>query len=196
MIPAGHHLWRLSMGGDRNLGLCCTEDGLFLGRTPLIEWCGGAYVVRPQADLERLFGRAYGGKEAAARVMPGLATVAAALGRNNLALAKIAAVHLRLPDLPDTLTRAVLEAEDLLIKGASAASDEARHPRTGTRPNPGWFAPNPGIEARPRSTQTAAGGRGGRRPEARPPIRWPKCGRRCGTPASRCCAASTPTTRI
>jgi hypothetical protein len=51
MIPAGHHLWRLSVGGDRNLGLCCTEDGLFLGRTPLIERRGSTYVVRPPADL-------------------------------------------------------------------------------------------------------------------------------------------------
>ena len=42
MIPAGHHLWRLSAGGERNLGLCCTEAGLFLGRTPLIEWRGDA----------------------------------------------------------------------------------------------------------------------------------------------------------
>lgn len=98
--------------------------------------------------------------------MPGLASVAAALSENNLALAQIAAVHLRLPDLPDTLARAALEAEDLLIKRGSAAWDEARHPRTGTPPNPGWFAPNPGAEARSRPTQTAQGGRGGRRPEA------------------------------
>jgi hypothetical protein len=164
MIPAGHHLWRLSGGGDRNLGVYCSEDGLFLGRTPLIERCGGTYVVRPEADLDRLFGRAYGGEPAAARVMPGLATVAAALGRNNLALAQIGAVHLRLPDLPDTIVRAALETEDLLIKRGSAAWDEARHPRTGTPPNPGWFAPNPGGQVRPRRAQTAAGGRGGRRP--------------------------------
>jgi len=165
MVPAGHHLWCLSAGGDRNLGLCCTEEGLFLGRTPLIERSGGAYVARPQADLDRLFGRAYGGGAAAVSVMPGLATVAAALGGNNLALAQIAAVLLRFPDLPDTAARAALEAEDLLIKRGSAAWDEARHPRTGTPPNPGWFAPNPGAEARSRPTQTAQGGRGGRRPE-------------------------------
>lgn len=54
MIAAGDHLWRLSEGGDRNLGLCCTEDGLVLGRTPLIERRGNGYVVRPVADLNRL----------------------------------------------------------------------------------------------------------------------------------------------
>src|SRR5262245_13621384 len=145
MTAAGYQLWCLSAGGDRNLGLCCTEDGLFLGRTQLIERRDGAYFVRPQADLDRLFGRAYGGKEAAARVMSGLLTVATALVRSNLALAQIAAVHLRLPDLPDTLARAALEAEDVLIKRGSATWDEARHPRAGTAPNPGWFAPNPGA---------------------------------------------------
>jgi len=165
MTPAGHHLWRLSAGGDRNLGLCCTEEGLSLSRTPLIERRGGTYIVRQQTDLDRLSAQAYGGDAAAVPVMPGLATVAAALGRNNLALAQIAALHLRLPDLPDTLTRVALEAEDLLIKRGSAAWDEARHPRIGTPPNPGWFAPSPGAEARPRPTQTAQGGRGGLRPE-------------------------------
>jgi hypothetical protein len=157
-------MWRLGAGGDENLGLYCSEDGLFLGCTPLIGRCGGTYLVRPQADLERLFGRAYDGAAAAARVMPGLAAVAAALNERNLALAQIAAVHLRLSDLPDTFARAALEAEDRLIKRSSAGWDEARHPRTGTSPNPGWFAPNPSGRARPRPTQTAQG-RGGRRPE-------------------------------
>ena len=165
MVPAGRCLWRLSAGGDQNLGLCCSEEGLFLGRTPLIERRDGTYVVRLQADLDRLFRRAYGGEGAAARVMPGLATVGTALGQRNLALAQIAAVHLRLPDLPDILTRTALEAEDRLIKRGSAAWDETRHPRTGTPPNPGWFAPHPRGEGRPQPTRTAQGGRGGRRPE-------------------------------
>lgn len=165
MLPAGQHLWRLSAGGDRNLGLCCSEEGLLLGRTPLIERCGGTYVVRRQADLERLLGRAYGGEAVAARLMPGLATVAAALGERNLPLAQIAAIHLRLPDLPDILVRASLEAEDRLIKASGGAVwDETRHPRTGTPPNPGWFAPSPGTAARARPTQAAAGSRGSRRP--------------------------------
>jgi len=194
MIPAGPHLWRLSVGGDRNLGLCCTEDGLFLGRTPLIERRGGAFVVRPQADLDRLFGCAYGGGPAAAGVMPGLATVAAVLGRNNLALAQIAAVHLRLPDLPDTLARAAFEAEDLLIKRANAAWDEAGHPRTGTRPTPAGSRPTAAPKRGPgrRRPRRAAEAGVGPRPL---PIRWPKCGRRCGMSGSRCYAGSTPTTR-
>jgi hypothetical protein len=34
-LPSAIHLWRLSPPGEGNLGLCCTEDGLSLGRTPL-----------------------------------------------------------------------------------------------------------------------------------------------------------------
>lgn len=37
MLPAGVHVWRLSTAGDHNLGLSCDRDGLFLGRTALIE---------------------------------------------------------------------------------------------------------------------------------------------------------------
>jgi hypothetical protein len=50
--------------------------------------------------------------------MPGLTTVAAALNANDQALASIAAVHLRIPDLPDQSARDELEAEDVLIKCA------------------------------------------------------------------------------
>lgn len=54
MLPPGLQLWRLSAGGDGNLGLCCDRDGLFLGRTPLIERRAGSYALRPPSDLERL----------------------------------------------------------------------------------------------------------------------------------------------
>jgi hypothetical protein len=64
-------------------------------------------------------------------------------------LARIAAVHLRVPDLPDKASRDALEAEDRLIKAALARLvaksgdwDPALHPRAGTAPNPGWFAPS------------------------------------------------------
>jgi hypothetical protein len=32
-----HAFWRLTEAGPDNLGLACTDDGLVLGRTPLIE---------------------------------------------------------------------------------------------------------------------------------------------------------------
>ncbi len=85
--------------------------------------------------------------------MPGLATVAAALNANDQALARIAAVHLRIPDLPDQAARDAMEAADVLIK--SADWNPALHPRAGTPPNPGWFAPTDGAGSESFSTRTA-----------------------------------------
>jgi hypothetical protein len=172
LIPAGQHLWRLSKGGDGSLGLCCTEDGLFLGRTTLVERRGDGYFVRPQADVERLLKCAYGSEVTRDQVIPGLAVVASALGEKNLCLAQIAAVHLRLPDLPDASARLAIVTEDLLIKLEQSDAqfardgwDEAKHPRTGTPPNPGWFAPRGGSSAGPAPSAVAANEREERRPE-------------------------------
>jgi hypothetical protein len=78
--------------------------------------------------------------------MAGLATVASALNANDPGLARIAAVHLRIPDLPSLTARDEMEAADILIK--SADWNPALHPRAGTPPNPGWFAPS-GTEQQP-----------------------------------------------
>ena len=143
MIPADVYLWRLSAGSEQNLGLCCTEEGLFLGRTPLIERHDRGYAVRPQSNLERLFKRLPAGADLD-RLMPGLAVVKSALDEGNLCLAQIAAVHLRVPDLPDLPARTGLETEDRLIKAERGADMLARggwdpdaHPRAGVPPNPG-----------------------------------------------------------
>jgi hypothetical protein len=91
MIPK---IWRLSENsGDDNFGLACTERGLMLGRTALIERCDGCFVVRERSEIEQLLSRAYRTKLNADRLMPGLATVASALNANDQGLARIAAVH-------------------------------------------------------------------------------------------------------
>jgi hypothetical protein len=114
MIPK---IWRLSENsGDDNLGLACTEQGLMLGRTALIERRDGRFAVRERAEIERLLSRAYRKQLPVDRIMSGLATVTAALNANDQALARIAAVHLRIPDLPDHTARNEMEAEDVLIK--------------------------------------------------------------------------------
>ena len=83
--------------------------------------------------------------------MSGLARVASALNVNDQCLARIAAVHLQIPDLASAAVRDALSAEDLLIKyardeaGAGSNWNPALHPRTGTAPNPGWFAPTGGA---------------------------------------------------
>jgi len=162
--PAGVHLWSLSEGGDRSLGLSCTDDGLFLGRTPLIERCEKGWIVRPRADLKRLLGRAFGDGISLDRLMPGFRVVASALDERNLCLAQIAAVQLRVPDLTDLLARRSMEAEDLLTKRARDDQrlarngwDPAEHPRAGVPPNSGWFADKP--------TQIAQGEEDERAPE-------------------------------
>jgi hypothetical protein len=49
--------WRLSEAGPNNLGLACTDDGLLLGHTSLIERRGDRFVVRERGEIERLLKR-------------------------------------------------------------------------------------------------------------------------------------------
>jgi len=60
MHSPGLTLWRLSQSGERCLGPSCNEDGLFVGRTPLLEREGNTFVVRDQRDFERMMSAAYG----------------------------------------------------------------------------------------------------------------------------------------
>jgi hypothetical protein len=48
-----HHIWRLGEAGPDNLGLAVSDDGLLLGRTPLIERRDGCFVVRERAEIEQ-----------------------------------------------------------------------------------------------------------------------------------------------
>jgi hypothetical protein len=161
VIAADQHFWRLSEGGDRNLGVAGTIDGLRLGRTPLVERCGNGFAVRPRDDLDLLLRRAYGAEIAIDRVVAGLRVVASALAEDNLCLAQIAALHLRRPDLADLAARGRVEHQDALIKRtrsddvASRDWDPAKHPRADAPPNPGWFAPKGDGPAAPPPIQVA-----------------------------------------
>jgi hypothetical protein len=144
-------MWHLSEAGDDNLGLACSDNGLFIGRMPLIEKRDGHFVVREQREIEQLLSRAYRSEVTADRIMSGLATVARALNANDQCLARIAAVHLRVPDIPNRTARDAMETTDVLIKYArdevgDSNWNPALHPRTGTPPNPGWFAPTEGAD--------------------------------------------------
>jgi hypothetical protein len=132
MIPK---IWRLSENsGDDNLGLACTEQGLVLGRTALIERRDGRFVVRGQSEIDCLLSLAYGHEASAQRLMPGLATVAAALNTDDQGLARIAAVQLRIPDLPDRAARDAMEAADVLIKHVHDEGGGADWVKRPTRP--------------------------------------------------------------
>ena len=156
-----HQVWRLSENsGDDNLGLACTEQGLMLGRTALIERRDGRFAVRERAEIERLLSRAYRKQLPVDRIMSGLTTVTAALNANDQALARIAAVHLRIPDLPNLAARDAMEAEDVLIKylRRRKLKDEIRKASPDDPKHPGWpagteggrggqFRPKDGAEA-------------------------------------------------
>jgi hypothetical protein len=115
-----NHFWRLSEAGPDNLGLACTDDGLLLGHTSLIERRGDRFIARDRSEIERLLKRAYHGEPPVDRLMSGLATVASALNANDQCLARIAAVHLEIPDLPSVAARDAMAAEDSLIKYGDA----------------------------------------------------------------------------
>src|ERR1700759_5734323 len=97
-------MWRLSEDTPDNLGLAFTDDGLLLGRTPLIERRGGRFVVREWSEIGRLVKYSFPGEVSVDRLMPGLARFAAALNANDQALARIASVHLQIPDRPIVAT--------------------------------------------------------------------------------------------
>jgi hypothetical protein len=168
-----HQMWRLSEAGPRNLGLACTDDGLLLGGTSLIEHRDGRFVVRARDDIERLLKCAYDGEPPVDRLMPGLARVASALNANDQCLARIVAVHLQMPDLASAAIRDALAREDSLIKYAcdesgSADWNPALHPRTGTPPNPGWFAPTGGASHETPTVRVAENDDPTRRSDASP----------------------------
>jgi hypothetical protein len=158
-IAAMIRMWRLSEAGEDNLGLACTDEGLVLGRTPLIERRDHRFVVRDRDEIEALLTRAYRKNVAADRLMSGLATVAAALNANDPCLARIAAVHLRIPDLPDRSARDIMEVEDILIKCAGTDLSEIRKASPDDPKHPGWPAGTPGGiggEFRPKDGSEAA----------------------------------------
>ena len=140
--------FRLSDGGVQ-----CGEDGLFVGSTPLLDRSpragGDSWAVRPSEEIERELGGCYGLPIDVAAKRDGLAGVARVLERGDLALAKIAAVLLQFPDPPslakDAPPRGSVELATRLFDSALLKGDwyPAKHPRTGTAPNRGWFAVNP-----------------------------------------------------
>jgi hypothetical protein len=67
-----HAFWRLSESGPDNLGLACTDDGLVLGRTPLIERRGARFVVRDRGEIERLLKQAFPRHTGVGQLMRGL----------------------------------------------------------------------------------------------------------------------------
>ncbi|MGA2487614.1 MAG: hypothetical protein ABSF49_16730, partial [Roseiarcus sp.] len=128
--------FRLSEAAGR--GVRCDESGLYVGATPLLERKaspGGrsGWRPRPLADLDRELGEAYRERVAFAGKLPGLATIASALDRGEIARAQIAAVLLGLPDpieasalksISDQARNLTSELKRAGILAASVGNDE------------------------------------------------------------------------
>jgi hypothetical protein len=133
-------------------GVRCGPEGLFVGLVPLLRRRQDSHgregwSVRPEEELNNELTARYGLPIDTAAKTGGLASVAHALDRGDLALAGIAAVLLQFPD-PPPLEKGGPAADDWARLAAELAAsrllkgewDPAKHPRTGEKPNPGWFA--------------------------------------------------------
>ncbi len=107
------------------------------------------WTSRDDSDLAIDLSRLYGFPVDIGSKRGGLTVVAAAWQSGDIAKAQIAALHLQLPE--PLKSRSAREADreslvrDLAACGLLKADDDwnAEHPRTGTPPNPGWFANKP-----------------------------------------------------
>jgi hypothetical protein len=146
------HLPAMRTFGLRPEGVRCGPDGLFVGSVPLLRRRRDSYgregwSIRSEDELNNELTARYGLPIEVAAKAGGLASVARALDRGDLALAGIAAVLLQFPD-PPPLEKGAPAADDWAKLAAELAGsgllkgdwDPAKHPRTGQKPNPGWFA--------------------------------------------------------
>ena len=145
--------------GLKEGAVTCDKDGLFVGPVPLLQrepWFGGVtrWAPRHPTDIERDLGFCYGLPIDVRARAGGLAAVANALTRDDVATACIAAVHLAFPDPPRFAKGAWPDGALLKLAGELWRSgllkdwDPDKHPRTGEKPNPGWFAEKPPEERR------------------------------------------------
>jgi hypothetical protein len=134
-------------------GVSCDAQGVFVGGVPLLQapTAGDSlWRVRPVAELNNELTARYRIPIDIASKAGGLALIAAALNRGDLAMAAIAAVQMQLPD-PPSLAKGpenpgdiARRAQELVRSGLLKFWDPTKHPRAGVPPNPGWFAPTVG----------------------------------------------------
>jgi len=156
-----HFEHRFRLAAEPGAGISCDENGLFVGETPMLERTldasgAGQWGPRPLPDLNRDLSNGYELPVELDAKLAGLAAVARALGRGDLAHAQILALHLRLPDPPllRKSARSVEESVDLARRlrasGLLKADwDPAKHPRwPGKSPDGvgGEFAPCGGTD--------------------------------------------------
>jgi hypothetical protein len=151
----------------------CDSGGARVAGVALLECAADSrgekrWRVRPIDELNRELTAEYGLPLDLGGKVAGLTVVAKALDRGEIAKAQIAMLLMRFPD-PPPLDKGARPSDDLgKLANALAESGllkdddfESEHPRTGTPPNPGWFA------SKPKRTMPA------RAPTADPRRAWP-----------------------
>lgn len=137
----------------------CGEEGLYFGGVPLIAHDGnGCYRVRRAAEIEALLAAAYATPPEPARLVAGLHRVAAHLGDGNLSLAMIAAVHLRLADVPEDRIEHLAQAHRLLRANFNPAEPRDERGRWTGDGDPGNLVPmssDSGSSAKDRASPRA-----------------------------------------
>lgn len=109
----------------------------------------GGWTPRDDRDLATDLSRLYGFPVDIGSKRAGLTVVATALQSGDIAKAQIAALHLQLPEPINNRSAQETDREnlarDLIACGLlkADADGDAKHPRTGSPPNPGWFANKP-----------------------------------------------------
>jgi len=152
MLPlSGLRAFSLSAGRTSG-GVSCDADGVFVGGIPLLARSGTAagWTVRSAAEFNDELTERYRLPVDVAGKAGALKLIASALNRGDLAMAAIATVQMQFPDPPplskgfETDDEIARRAAELWQSGLLKADwDPAEHPRTGTKPNPGWFALKP-----------------------------------------------------
>jgi hypothetical protein len=98
-------------------GVCCGQDGVFVGAVPLLEQGRGLgeadrWHPRRVSDLNRDLSKCYGLPVEFSLKIKSLGAIARALGRGDVIHAQIATLHLEIPD-PPPLTKSVQTSSEL-----------------------------------------------------------------------------------
>lgn len=129
-------------------GVSCGADGVFVGGVPLLKPPGARnpfWSVRPLVELNKDLTARYRLPTDIVSKAGGVALIAAALNRGDMAMAAIAAVQMQIPD-PPPLTKGPESRRDIARRAQELVRSRllkfwnpALHPRAGVPPNSGWF---------------------------------------------------------
>jgi hypothetical protein len=148
--------------------ISCDAQGAFVGAVALLKHAqcdeGAVWTVQP-AELNAALTACYRLPIDVSAKAGALTLIANALNRGDLAMAAIATVQMQFPD-PPVLAKGGDTAEEFLRRAIELHRshllkiywDPAKHPRAGTPPNPGWFAP---VQYRPSPRPFESGGGAG-----------------------------------